>query len=137
MRRLTLSLLLSLITLAVLSSCNLSEQRNVVVSTYPEGAKVYLNDRFAGETPVSRTVANREQLDIYVDKKGYYPIEKTIIPTESFWGWLLWARVDNKSLSLPEDTFVYTLEKLPKGVTPKPRARAPKPAKYPSTPGLY
>ena len=132
MDRCSLSLLIALPALSLtLSSCNLGEDRDIVVTTTPLGADVYLNERYAGSTPVAKKVSNRKQLDIYIDKDGYFPVEKTVIPEKSFWGWLLWDRVDDKSLSLPEDTFIFNLEKMPQGTAKKVRFTSP-PQKTPS-----
>lgn len=132
------SFLLGICALATgLTSCGLTEFRDVVVTTSPQGADVYLNDRYAGKSPTAQKVPNRKQLDIYIDKDGYYPIEKTIIPEASFWGWLLWDRVEDKSLSLPEDTFEFRLEKMPDGVKKKPRPRRTQPAPEHSIPRLF
>ncbi len=115
-------------------SCSLGEDRQVLVSSSPAGAETYLNGKYAGLTPVVQEVANRKPLQIYIDKPGYYPIDQVIMPHESFWGTVLWWGVDDKALSLPEENFVYTLEKMPPGaVKParKPLLRSAEPKESP------
>lgn len=86
-----------------------------MVTSTPSGATAYINEQYAGETPVVREVPNRKRLTIYLDKDGYMPVDKKIHPIEGFWGWVLWGGMNDKGLALPKDNFHYELDQMQPG----------------------
>lgn len=106
------------------TSCHLTEYREIEVTSTPTGANAVINGDYLGATPVTVEVPNRKTLSIFLDKDGYYPVEKEIKTEKSFWGTVLWSGVDDKAYSLPEDKFHYDMTPLEPGAI-KPLRKMP------------
>lgn len=117
---------------ALCAACSLGEKRDILITTTPSKAKIYLDQHYVGDAPIVKTVNNRKNLEIYIDKDGYYPIDTEVIPECAFWGWVLWGPSNKKGLSLPQEDFAFKLVPLPKGITPKKKVMNPKKASQPA-----
>jgi hypothetical protein len=54
------------------------DQVGLKIETDPDTARVYLNDRFVGETPLLLTDLEKGRYRLVIEKRGYYPFEAVI-----------------------------------------------------------
>lgn len=122
-----LPLTLGVAAVSVLASC--STTKNIYVRSVPEGADIVVNGKKVGRTPGSILVDEKYPVDIVLEKPGYVPATRSLSPTPSTMGKILWTSDDPRSNVIRENEVTLLLKKAPtpKIAVPKARARQQQP----------
>src|SRR5690242_9766199 len=73
--------MLRMILLAVLAVVFGGCAESTFIRTSPPDAKVYVNDKFVGVSPVEYSVSRgefRENIPVRIERDGYYPVSSTL-----------------------------------------------------------
>lgn len=98
---------------AFLVSCAGVQTSTILIRTTPAGAALYVNDSYAGTTPVRVEVPKHKDAGIVARKSGYKTIYRKLTPEKTVGGTIVWGLRDERSGSFRNgESFTIKLEPI-------------------------